>query len=744
MKATRRQICFVTNELYPSTAGGIGRLITNLIRDALDRAVNADFHVLVPHWSPIQEDAVDAAFSGRVALHRATSLDAREHRERWGASYPPRWAFSDTPNHADSLELMLKLKHLEGEGLRFDVVEFPDYLGWAFATLQERRQGLGFTATTVAVRLHSTDGIVQHYEGTAPTMLHLGTFELERRALEDADVVVAHLEAIVDANVRFYGFDDAWRRKVVTEFPPIVTGGAARPRAPEGARPIAFVTKVQHVKRPDLFVRGAALFFAANPEYPGRAVFACHMPSDDFARTIRRMVPAAFADRFSFPGPQVREELIRDGVVVIPSEYESLNLAAYEAAAAGATLVLNGACPAFKPGSPFVDGVNCHLFDGTPEGLAAALERATTSPHPRSVEHRAAVPYFERPLKDRPSLSKLNAAKVSVLITNHNLAAWLPKAIESVAASTWDNLELVVVDDASTEPLDAAVLKTLETGAQGLPIKVVRNAVNRGLAASRNIGLRHCTGDFVMPLDADDRIGPRFLEQAVHALTVSPEFDVVVPTTGYFVGDDQVEARHFVDYACFLGNVPTLGLLANRFSTATALMRREVVQRFGYDEALDSYEDWSLYLRMSHAGVRFLVTNEIHFHYRRREGSMVRGVAAQRHLRLLSRLHDTVPRPMPASVATRFLPTMLSIGKAPEPEAVETAVETLVPMRYRLADRANELVKRAPAMHQRLKDNLGTMAAHQQRPLRYEVSDRLNEFVKQVPALHAWLKRASR
>lgn len=729
MKRLRRRVCFVTGELHPLTPGGIGRLVSNLIRDAQTRRAPVDFHLLLPSWSPLEVAAVEAVFDGRVTCHRAAPLGSAAHQERHGAAYPPRLAFTDTPNHADSLELMLELQRLEEGGLHFDVIEFPDYLGWAFCTLQQRRQGLAFAASTVAVRLHSTDGVVQRFEGVTPTLARLGTHELERLALEDADVVVGHLAAIADFNARFYGFDEGWRRRVLVEFPPIgePTARASRPEAGARNRPLVFVTKLQQIKRPDLFVRGVALYMAAHPEYRGQALFACHAPSADFAQQVYRLVPPRFAERFLQVGPGPRDALMGDGVVVIPSEYESLNLSAYEAAARGATLVLNGACPAFAPGSPFVDGVNCVLFDGTPEGLVTALERALASPPQGRVEAQAELPYFERPLPSRPPLSKLNAAKVSVLITNHNLAAWLPRAIESVAASTWDNVELVIVDDASTEPLDAQVLDALEVGSAGLPVKVVRNVVNRGLSASRNIGLRHCSGDFVLPLDADDRVAPGFIAQAVRALTLSPGFDVVVPTTGYFRTDEALERREYIDYACFLGGVPTLGLMANRFSTATALMRREVLARFGYDEGLDSFEDWSLYLRMSHAGVRFLVTNDIGFHYRRRENSMVRGVAPERRRRLLSRLHDGLPRPLPPSVALRFL--VLLEGERPTPERARPEV----PVRYRMTDLTLSLWREV----------WGAPPAGEPRPPLHQAADQLNAAIKRYPRLHRALRAAA-
>jgi hypothetical protein len=280
--------------------------------------------------------------------------------------------------------------------------------------------------------------------------------------------------------------------------------------------------------------------------------------------------------------------------------------------------------------------------------------------------------------------------------------------------------------------LDHEVLRSLENQTSpDLPIKIIRNAVNRGLPAARNIGLAHCTGDYVLPLDADDCINPRFLELAVRALQSNPEFDVVAPTTGYFQTDEALEERVFTDYACFLGNVPTLGMLANRFSCATSLMRRSLFDRFQYDEKLNSYEDWALYLRLAHAGVRFLVTNEINFYYRRRPGSMIAGVNHARHQRLLSRMYESLPQPLPSSVRLEALPMLLTMWRNHDP--VPTQPEHS-PRRHGMVDRLNELVKTQPLVHKTLKLALGAVSFDDTRPLRYELADRVKDLMQVMPS----------
>ncbi len=204
---------------------------------------------------------------------------------------------------------------------------------------------------------------------------------------------------------------------------------------------------------------------------------------------------------------------------------------------------------------------------------------------------------------------------VSVIVTNHNLGLHLPETLASIAASSYANVETILVDDASTEALDLRLLETIEHDTAKRPsnLTLLRNPVNLGLAASRNLGIQAATGDFILPLDADDVIGPHFLEQAVRALESNPAFDVVVPNAAYFEKDEDIPEQRFCDYATFLGDVPSMGLVENRFSCATSLMRRALFERFSYNENLSNYEGWDRYLRLALNGRRFLVTNDINF-----------------------------------------------------------------------------------------------------------------------------------
>ncbi|HKC60333.1 MAG TPA: glycosyl transferase family 2, partial [Myxococcales bacterium] len=127
-------------------------------------------------------------------------------------------------------------------------------------------------------------------------------------------------------------------------------------------------------------------------------------------------------------------------------------------------------------------------------------------------------------------------------------------------------------------------------------------------------------------------------------------------------------------------------------------LRRSLFDRWAYDESLNSYEDWSLYLKLAHAGHRFLVTNDIQFHYRKRPRSMISEVTAERHLQLLARILESLPAPLPPSVRpwATLAATLTELRQ-------KNAAIAARPLRYRVADALNKAVKKMPLVHPLLK-----------------------------------------
>src|SRR6056297_1399486 len=102
---------------------------------------------------------------------------------------------------------------------------------------------------------------------------------------------------------------------------------------------------------------------------------------------------------------------------------------------------------------------------------------------------------------------------VSVIVPTYNRADSLPRTIDSVLAQTHDDLELVVVDDASTDDTETVVERYEDDR-----VTYLEHATNRGGSAARNTGIRASDGDYVAFLDSDDEWHPEKLERQVREL----------------------------------------------------------------------------------------------------------------------------------------------------------------------------------------------------------------------------------
>lgn len=125
----------------------------------------------------------------------------------------------------------------------------------------------------------------------------------------------------------------------------------------------------------------------------------------------------------------------------------------------------------------------------------------------------AAPPYADR--------SQSATLTVSVVVPAYNSVETLPAALETALGQTVAPLEVLVVDDGSTD----ATAELAE--GFGAPVRVLRKA-NGGTASARNLGVREARGEVLAFLDADDRYEPTHLEEIVEALASTPELDAVV------------------------------------------------------------------------------------------------------------------------------------------------------------------------------------------------------------------------
>ena len=206
---------------------------------------------------------------------------------------------------------------------------------------------------------------------------------------------------------------------------------------------------------------------------------------------------------------------------------------------------------------------------------------------------------------------------VSVIMPAYNVARYIGEALESVFAQTFQNFEVIVVNDGSpdTEELERALAPYRPR---------VRYVVqeNRGVSAARNAAIRAARGEFLAHLDPDDLWEPEYLAAQLAEFGREPATDVLY-TDALFFGDAPEAGMRFMELCPSDGEVTAEALLAERCHVMCAVVaRRETLLRAGlFDESLRCSEDFDLWLRLLKSGGRIRYQRRVLARYRRHAGS---------------------------------------------------------------------------------------------------------------------------
>jgi len=210
-------------------------------------------------------------------------------------------------------------------------------------------------------------------------------------------------------------------------------------------------------------------------------------------------------------------------------------------------------------------------------------------------------------------------ADVSAIVTLFDYADLVTDTLDSVVASTGVSVEIVVVDDHSTDASREVVRAWIETHPDVAVRSVGRNA-NRGLAAARNLALEHARAELVMVLDADNLVYPRCIERLADALDDDPDALFAWSILERFGAETGLLSAHAWDARRLAER--------NQIDAQVMVRRTALADLGGYRELsgmLLGWEDWDLWLRVMASGRRGVLVPEILGRYRVQEGSMVTG-----------------------------------------------------------------------------------------------------------------------
>jgi glycosyltransferase involved in cell wall biosynthesis len=218
--------------------------------------------------------------------------------------------------------------------------------------------------------------------------------------------------------------------------------------------------------------------------------------------------------------------------------------------------------------------------------------------------------------------------KVTVLMTLHNKGPYVEEAVRSVLASTLTDLELLVVDDASTDGGLDVVKRFTDPR-----IRILESAVNTGRPAAANRGYDAATGEYVAVLDADDRIHPERLAQQVAFLNDHPEVGACGSWLQFFGGRELVHRLPEADE-----EARALSLFGVPVSYGACMFRRSVLEKHGLRCPTDWLTPGMDYLFMLEVGkhTRYANLPEVLTDYRIGAQNMRHGRDARRDLFLVT------------------------------------------------------------------------------------------------------------
>ena len=184
---------------------------------------------------------------------------------------------------------------------------------------------------------------------------------------------------------------------------------------------------------------------------------------------------------------------------------------------------------------------------------------------------------------------KKSSPLVSIIIPVYNYGKTLDRAITSVFSQTYKNLEIIIIDDGSTDNFTKLKLKNLK-----LPNTKIIFQENGGPSKARNEGIKISSGEYILPLDSDDLMHPTYVEQCIKIITTDKKYSPIYCDTVHEGQMRGIEKRP---------EWSKERLINGPFIVNCSMFSREAFDSInGYDEELKGWEDYDMWLRMMQEG----------------------------------------------------------------------------------------------------------------------------------------------
>jgi glycosyltransferase involved in cell wall biosynthesis len=605
------------------------------------------------------------------------------------------------------------LEELHGR-YRFDLVEFGEWGALGFRCVQAKRAGVAFGDIRLMVRLHSSSQWMR--EGNRQWLADPNDVEVdycERYAFEHADVQLSPSRYMF-AYARQIGWDVRPDAQVIAypypeaEFQPSGPPQATTPelvffgRLETRKGLEVFVQAVQHLDphvkvtflgRVNMLGDGKTALEYIRENLPGRSYkLLTNYNREQALRYLSQGDRLAIIASLSDNSPFTVIECMTNGLPFLASQVGGIPELLADEWFQNRLLFEPNTRDLLRCLRAYLDlppGDRAELCQATRQAADVARQNATVAEEYRQLLSRGEEEAIALPDGEEPPL-------VTVAIAYYNLGAYLPETLASLAAQTYRNFEVIVINDGST---DARSKEVYQEQQALYPHFRFLSQDNAGIGATRNRGLAEARGEYFIPMDADNVAGPHMIERFVAAMRRNPDLAAITCFYLAFTDSDDLKSQEY-SYAYRPTCGPhILASIKNIYGDANALFRTEVFRSVGgYETDRDSsWEDLEAFVKLVNAGHRIDTLPEYLFFYRHLTTGFSRVTDTYLNQRRVLRQYFQLGN-LPLAEGMALWTTLVSLQKRNDALALR-----LTSLRYRIADQAHALFAAVPHIKKSIK-----------------------------------------
>jgi glycosyltransferase involved in cell wall biosynthesis len=541
---------------------------------------------------------------------------------------------------------------------RPDIIEAQDYMGIAWYLLQFKHLLYeDVKDIPVVITLHSPAFLYLEYN-RVPTYRFpdFHTCEMEKESLVMADYLIAPTQFIVDAIQPYV--DITTKNKIVIRNPYIVP--AHKPVHTIERNKIVYYGKLSPQKGSFELLSYFKKMWDTGFTHPLHIIGGTDIVFHPEQLTMGQLVTKKYEQYINngklllhgkIKPEAIGQELHSAHVIIVPSIVDNLPYVVIESMALGKVVL---ASVQGGQREMIEHGVSGFLFDHTIEGdfeeklqLVISLSDEKIAAIGQAAKEKVAAMYDPAVIKHQklPLLNDIiqnkkvpvtypflyqntftpvtsNGKLLSVVIPYYNMGKYIKACVQSVKASTYPDIEILIINDGSTEAESLAVLKQME---QTAGVKVFHKP-NEGLAYTRNYGANKAGGEWLAFLDADDMVSPDYYEKALRVLKQYSNVFFAGSFVQYFEDTNR-------KWATFTPQ-PPYALVHNPVNSSGLVYKKAAFLAAGQNDKTVDYglEDYESVVHLLSKGYNGIVLPEFLFQYRVRGDSMIRKITREKLL----------------------------------------------------------------------------------------------------------------